>query len=130
MGLENLLDGFAAVAGEHPDSTLVIGGMGPLRDELGLRARNHHLSDRVRFTGFIQEMDLPLAYRAADLSILPSQSLEGFGLTALESLACGTPVLVTPVGGLQEVVSELDTKLVLPDKGVAAIADRLHLFLS
>ena len=130
MGLEYLLDGFAAVAGDYPDSILVIGGTGPLRDELELRARNRHLSNRVRFTGFIPEADLPLAYRAADLSILPSQSLEGFGLTALESLACGTPVLVTPVGGLPEVVSELDTKLLLPDKGVAAIADRLHLFFS
>jgi glycosyltransferase involved in cell wall biosynthesis len=130
MGLENLLDAFAEVAGEHPHAMLVLGGTGALRDKLELRARNHHLSGQVRFTGFIPEMDLPLAYRAADLSILPSQSLEGFGLTALESLACGTPVLVTPVGGLPEVVKQLDTKLILPEKGAAAIADRLHLFFS
>ena len=130
MGLESLLDAFAEVAGEHPDAILVLGGTGPLRDELELRVRNQHLSGQVRFTGFIPETDLPLAYRAADLSILPSQSLEGFGLTALESLACGTPVLVTPVGGLPEVVKQLDTKLILPEKGAAAIADRLHLFFS
>jgi glycosyltransferase involved in cell wall biosynthesis len=130
MGLENLLDAFASVAGEHPDFILVIGGIGPLREELELRARDHHLSNRIRFTGFIPETDLSFAYRAADLSIVPSQSLEGFGLTALESLACGTPVLVSPVGGLPEVVSELNTHLLLPDEEAAAIADRLHLFLS
>jgi glycosyltransferase involved in cell wall biosynthesis len=130
MGLENLLDAFVAVAGEHPDSILVIGGAGPLRDELAAKAREHRLSDRVLFTGFIPETNLPFAYQAADLSIVPSQSLEGFGLTALESLACGTPVLVTPVGGLPEVVRDLDRNLLLPDKGDAAIADRLHLFLS
>jgi glycosyltransferase involved in cell wall biosynthesis len=130
MGLENLLDAFVAVAGEHPDSILVIGGAGPLRDELAAKAREHRLSDRVLFTGFIPETNLPFAYQAADLSIVPSQSLEGFGLTALESLACGTPVLVTPVGGLPEVVRDLDRNLLLPDKGDAAIADRLHLFLN
>lgn len=130
MGLENLLDAFAEVAKEHPDAVLMIGGMGPLRDELEAKAKNYDLTGQVRFIGFIPETDLPLAYRAADLSILPSQSLEGFGLTALESLACGTPVLVTPVGGLPEVVKHLDAKLILPDKGVAAIADRLHLFFS
>jgi glycosyltransferase involved in cell wall biosynthesis len=130
MGLENLLNAFAQVAREHPDAMLVIGGTGPLRDELEVKSKDLDLSLRIRFTGFIPETDLPLAYRAADLSILPSQSLEGFGLTALESLACGTPVLVTPVGGLPEVVKQLDTRLILPDKGADAMADRLHLFLS
>jgi glycosyltransferase involved in cell wall biosynthesis len=130
MGLENLLDAFAEVARDYPDAILVIGGAGTLREQLESLARNRRLSEQVRFTGFIPEPDLPLAYRAADLSILPSQSLEGFGLTALESLACGTPVLVTPVGGLPEVVAGLDTKLMLPDKGVAAVADRLHHFFN
>jgi glycogen synthase len=130
MGLENLLNAFAEVAREHPDAMLVIGGTGPLRDELEVKSKDLDLSLRIRFTGFIPETDLPLAYRAADLSILPSQSLEGFGLTAVESLACGTPVLVTPVGGLPEVVKQLDTRLILPDKGADAMADRLHLFLS
>jgi glycosyltransferase involved in cell wall biosynthesis len=130
MGLENLLDAFAEVAREHADAILMIGGTGPLRDELEVRTKNLDLRDQVRFTGFIPESNLPSAYRAADLSILPSQALEGFGLTALESLACGTPVLVTPVGGLPEVVKQLDTKLILPDKGAAGIADRLHLFFA
>lgn len=130
MGLENLLDAFAAVAGDHPDSVLVIGGTGPLRDELELQAKDHQLSNRVHFTGFIPETDLHFAYQAADLSVLPSQSLEGFGLIALESLACGTPAVVTPVGGLPEVVSQLDPKLVLPDKETSTIADWLNLFLS
>jgi glycosyltransferase involved in cell wall biosynthesis len=130
MGLENLLDAFAEVARDHPAALLVIGGTGPLRQELDLKVNHHQLSAQVRFTGFIPETDLPLAYRAADLSLLPSESLEGFGLSALESLACGTPALVTPVGGLPEVVKHLDTKLILPDKSAAAIADRLHLFFS
>ena len=45
-----------------------------------------------------------MAYRAADMTVVPSQALEGFGLITLESLACGTPVLVSPVGGLPETI--------------------------
>jgi glycosyltransferase involved in cell wall biosynthesis len=99
----------------------VIGGTSPLRDELDIKVRDYHLSDQVGFTGFIPETDLPLAYRAADLSILPSQTLEGFGMTALESLVCGTPVLVTPVGGLPE--------LVLTDSTAGTLAKSLDQFL-
>jgi len=52
-------------------------------------------------------------------------ALEGFGLIAVESLAAGTPVLVTPVGGLPEVVSDLSTNLVLPGSGAEDLADGL-----
>ncbi len=54
--------------------------------------------EHVRLLGFVSDADLPLAYRAADLSIVPSQALEEFGVITLESLAAGMPVLVTLVG--------------------------------
>ncbi len=72
------------------------------------------LGEQIRFAGFISDDDLPSAYAAADFSIVPSDALEGFGLITLESLACGTPVLVTPIGGLPEAVSGLRPDLVLP----------------
>jgi len=50
-------------------------------------------------------------------------ALEGFGLAAVESLAAGTPVLVTPVGGLPEAVTALSPELVLPGTGAQALAD-------
>ena len=62
----------------------------------------------MRLLGFVAEEDLPWLYRACDISIVPSVALEGFGLPTIESLAAGTPVLVTPIGGLPETVSELD----------------------
>src|SRR6185437_14692475 len=68
---------------------------------------------------------LPLFYRAADISIVPSVALEGFGLTAAESLACGTPVLVTPIGGLPEVVTDLSRDLVLEDAEPETLAEGL-----
>ena len=71
-----------------------------------------------------------MAYTAADFSIVPSQALEGFGLITLESLACGCPVLVTPVGGLPEVVQNLDPTLILRGTSREALAEGIHRGLS
>jgi glycosyltransferase involved in cell wall biosynthesis len=130
MGIKDLVDAFAALAREYPDAMLMIGGTGPLREELEDIVRSHRLTGRVKFVGFIPNSDLASAYRAADVSVVPSQSLEGFGLAAIESVACGVPALVTPVDGLPETVGRLDPNLVLPDKSSAAIAERLDKFLS
>jgi glycosyltransferase involved in cell wall biosynthesis len=80
----------------------------------------------VRFLGFVTENDLPLAYAAANLSIVPSSALEGFGLISLESLACGTPVLVTPVGGLPDTVRDLSRDLILKGTSSDDITEGLH----
>lgn len=126
MGLPDLLTAFASIAGDHPDAVLVLAGRGPLEDELHRRAASLGLGGRVFLVGFIPDDDLPLAYAAADFSVVPSESLEGFGLTALESLACGTPVLVTPAGGLPETVTALDPSLVLSGSDVPALASGLQ----
>jgi glycogen synthase len=89
------------------------------------RIQSAGLSQHVNLLGFVPDDELALAYAAADLSIVPSQTLEGFGLITLESLVQGTPVLVTPVGGLPEVVSGLDQTLVMPGKSANTIADSI-----
>lgn len=122
MGLPTLIAAFANIANQHPETLLVIAGRGPIEMELRERASSSGLGERIRFTGFVPDDDLPKVYAAADFSIVPSEALEGFGLTTLESLACGTPVMVTPVGGLPETVSTLDRSLILADKDVSALA--------
>lgn len=126
MGLENLVEAFGKVAVNHPNARLKIGGMGPLRTELEQRVQDCGLTDRVEFLGFIPEGDLATTYAAADLSIVPSSALEGFGLISLESLACGTPVLVTPVGGLPDTVAGLGTDLVLKGTTIDSITAGLR----
>jgi glycogen synthase len=113
MGLENLILAMDAVRRERPDALLLVGGRGRLEPELRALVGRLGLEDSVRLLGYVSEDVLPLAYRAADLSIVPTVALEGFGLTTLESLASGTPVLVTPVGGLPEAVRGLSPDLVL-----------------
>ena len=98
MGLESLIGAIKEVHGRAPEILLLVGGKGQLSKELSARVLSLGLEKNVRFLGFVPDEQLPLAYRAADLTVVPTVTLEGFGLIAVESLAAGTPVLVTPVG--------------------------------
>jgi len=125
VGLEGLIDAMVEVRKSVPDALLLIAGRGVLAAELAARIETKGVANHVRLLGFVADADLPWLYRACDLSIVPSVALEGFGLPTIESLASGTPVLVTPVGGLPETVTELDPALVLPDATVASLADAM-----
>jgi len=123
MGLEDLIDAMAVVKPLVPEVLLVIAGKGPLAAQLQARIVARGLEGNVRLAGFVPDDTVPLWYRAANLSVVPTVSLEGFGLTTIESLAAGTPVLVTPVGGLPEAVAPLSSDLVLPSGGFRAIGE-------
>jgi glycosyltransferase involved in cell wall biosynthesis len=104
---------------------VLIAGRGPIEAELRRQIDELGLADHVRLLGFVPDDELPRAYRAATITVVPTVALEGFGLVVAESFAAGTPCLVTPVGGLPEAVQGLSTQLVLKDTGPTAIADGL-----
>jgi glycosyltransferase involved in cell wall biosynthesis len=123
MGLENLLRAMPRVIERCPDALLVIGGKGPERERLERTIALLGLSDHVRLAGFIPDEALALYYQAADLFVLPTVALEGFGLVTVEALACGTPVLGTPVGATPEILRQLDDRLVTADASPEALAE-------
>jgi glycogen synthase len=125
MGLENLIEAVAAARERIPELLLFVAGRGPLQVELQERIVHYGLEEHVTLLGYVPDDRLALLYRAADLSVVPTVSLEGFGLITLESLAAGTPVLVTPVGGLPEAVSDLSDALVLPDIDPRSMGERV-----
>lgn len=122
MGVSQLIEAFAGIAASYPDVDLYIGGRGEIENRLRHQVGKLGLERRIVFCGFIPDDDLPGHYAAADLSVVPSQALEGFGLVVLEALASGLPVLVTPVGGLPEAVAGLRSSLVLEGTGPASIS--------
>jgi glycosyltransferase involved in cell wall biosynthesis len=115
MGLENLIHAMQDIVKSVPDIILIIGGTGPLKEDLVMMSRRLNLDHHVHFTGFIPEEDLPEYYQAADIFVLPTVELEGFGLVTVEALASGTPVLGTPVGGTQEILGRFDSRFLFQD---------------
>ena len=91
-------------AAKVPEVTLVIVGDGPEQTALHALVRRLGVSDRVRFAGHEDHGSLPRYYSAADTLILAS-SREGMPNVALESMACGTPVIATAIGGTPEIVT-------------------------
>jgi glycosyltransferase involved in cell wall biosynthesis len=123
MGLQNLIYAVKKARSKLPDIYLVLGGQGPLDADLKLLARTLGVEDCIKFTGFIPEELLSDYYRMADIFVLPTLELEGFGLITLEALASGVPVLGTPVGGTVEILSRLDSKYLFKDISSEAMAE-------
>ena len=115
MGLENLLKAFARLSLEESDLYLVIGGRGRLEGVLRALVEQLGIVERVRFVGFVSEEELPAYYQAADLFVLPTVALEGFGLIILEALASGLPVVGTSVGAIPEILGQFDPRFLTSD---------------
>ncbi|MBI5374054.1 MAG: glycosyltransferase family 4 protein [Candidatus Schekmanbacteria bacterium] len=130
MGLENLLYSMKEILKTHNDTLLVIGGEGPLREKLEKIAIGEGISSNVRFTGFVKEEALADFYRGSDFFILPTKSEEGFGLVTVESLACGTPVIGTPVGATPEILGQLSHDLILESAGSIDMAKGIVKWIS
>ncbi|KST65319.1 glycosyltransferase family 4 protein [Mastigocoleus testarum] len=126
VGIDKLLTAFATIRTKIPDVWLAIAGRGPLEAELKQQVKDLELEDRVKFLGFLPDEQLPIAYQAADFSIMPSQSFEGFGLAIVESLACGTPVICTPVGGMPEILTPFSPQLITSSISANSIAKKLE----
>jgi glycosyltransferase involved in cell wall biosynthesis len=130
MGLDKLLMALAQVKQQVPEVWLAIAGKGALRPLLEQQVQDLELEHHVKFLGFLPDEQLPIAYQAADLTVVPSQLLEGFGLILLESLASGTPVLCTPVGGMPEVLTPRFSDCITRSTDEGAIAEHLRELLT
>jgi glycosyltransferase involved in cell wall biosynthesis len=123
MGLENLIKAATIVRERIPEVLFVIVGTGPLAGQLKSLVEQDSLDRHISLVGYVADDLLPFYYRAANLTVVPTTTFEGFGLITLESLASGTPVLVTPVGGLPEAVMGLSDKMILPDLSIDTLAE-------
>ncbi|MFM2311614.1 MAG: hypothetical protein RLZZ04_890 [Cyanobacteriota bacterium] len=129
MGLENLIAAMTQVRDRYPDILLYIAGKGSLADALQTQINELELIDNVKLLGYIPDEQLPFCYRAANFSVVPTVALEGFGLIVVESLAAGTPVLGTPIGGIPEILRPFSADLVFegyqPDQLAQGIIEAL-----
>lgn len=127
-GADLALDAFAALA--DPSAVLLMvggpsGGDGPAElERLHRQVRRLGLGDRVRFVPAVPHAQLARYYRAADVCVVPSRS-ESFGLVALEAAACGTPVVAAAVDGLQSLVDDGHTGVLVGTRDPLQWADAI-----
>jgi glycosyltransferase involved in cell wall biosynthesis len=126
MGLAKLIDAFAEIQSEYPNARLWIAGFGPLLETLQKRVSK--CNGRAEMLGFISDFELRSRYGAADCTVMPSVDLEGFGLSTVESLACGTPVIGSRQGATPEILEPLAENLLY--KSPHELADKMRSILS
>jgi glycosyltransferase involved in cell wall biosynthesis len=130
MGLDVLIDAWPEVVRALPTARLRIAGEGPELFSLQTQVRELGLRESVDFLGALAERRLVQEYQQATVSVVPSVALEGFGLVALESLACGTPVVASRVGGIPSILSRVDEQALVPPADSRSLAAALLRALS
>lgn len=123
-GFEFLIRALAAM----PGTRLLLGGQGPLTEELKRTARDAGVADRVAFLGRIPDAELPAYYHACDVFCLSSiEPAEAFGIVQIEAMAAGRPVVCCELhNGVNWVNRDGVTGLVVPPRDSAALAAALN----
>ena len=112
----------ALIVGGNPDNDVEMERLKSLAAELGI-------ADSVTFTGSVPQAVLPTYYSAADVFTLPSHS-ESFGLAPLEAMACGTPAVVSRVGGLKTFIRSGENGYLVPWRCPESFAQRFDTLLA
>ncbi len=131
-GIDNLLKAMTYLERKEGIKLVVIGGDEHCQTEverLKDLSRSLKIQESVIFLGLVKQEILPFFYSAANLCVVPSY-YESFGLVVLESLACGTPVVATRVGGAESVIRHGETGYVVRNNDSCHLADKIALFLS
>ena len=128
-GVHVLLDAFCKVLAYRDKVKLVVAGKGPADAYLKEYAGNLGIYNRVYFAGFVDDPTRNKLYKCADVACVPSL-YEPFGITALEAMASGTPVVVSDVGGLGEVVRHGVTGMKCYPGNPSSLADNILTLLA
>ena len=118
-GVMNLIEAIPLILGEDKSVRFLIGGGGVLFGEIKERIKGYG-DDRVIVTDFIPHEKIADYLNELKLLVLPSEE-EGLPAIVLEAMACGTPVLATPVGAIPEVIKDGETGFILEDNSAECI---------
>jgi glycosyltransferase involved in cell wall biosynthesis len=120
-GVLNLVEALPKTLEERPDVRVLIIGEGSLKDEIRMMLNSEPLRNKVTFESWVPHAEIPSYLAKLKLLVLPSYT-EGLPNVMLEAMACGTPVLTTPVGAIPHVIKDKETGFFLHDNSAASIA--------
>ncbi len=122
-GVINFVDAIPMILKECPDTEFLIGGPGPLFDEIERQLKRYQVSDKVKLAGWIPHSELPKYLNELKLLVLPSYS-EGLPGIVREAMACGAVVVATSVGGVPDLIRDGETGFILEDNSPEYIAQK------
>lgn len=123
-GVMNFVKAIPLVLKERDDPEFLIGGDGPLFDEIKNKLKNDDSYDKVRITGWITYDEIPKYLTELKIVVLPSYT-EGLSGIVQEAMACGTPVLATPVGGIPDLIKDGKTGFIMENNSPECIAENV-----
>jgi glycosyltransferase involved in cell wall biosynthesis len=123
-GIINFIDTIPLLCQDLPDYSFLIGGDGPLRNEIEYKLTMHGIHDIVRMSGWIGHEKLPEYLNELKLLVVPSFT-EGLPNIMLESFACGTPVLATQVGAIPDIISDGKTGFLMENNTPESIKSNI-----
>ena len=131
MGLNNLIDACYMINQKNPGLAfcLLIVGVGSLEKTLRNQIDKLGMRGKIILVGRVSDADIAFYYEAADLFVLPTLAIEGFGLATIEALASGLPVFGTPVGGTKEILRNIDPNFLFDDTSPDSMSKLLQDFL-
>lgn len=133
-GVSDLLTAISLLTSQFPDITAIIIGEGHDRLTFDAQAEELGIATHVSFPGWVEPLDLPAWYQSADVFVGPSKRspegwIEAQGLTFIEALMAGTPVVATRSGGIVDAIRHEETGLLVEENSpseIAAAVERIH----
>jgi glycosyltransferase involved in cell wall biosynthesis len=117
-----LIDAVSKIVKNYPDIQVLIIGHDQQRDDIIARASQYDLANKVIFTGKLSLREVYQLYSIMNVLVIPSL-YEGFGLTAVEAMAAGLPVIASRVGGLMEIIKDNITGFLIDPQNTNQLAD-------
>jgi glycosyltransferase involved in cell wall biosynthesis len=123
-GLEHFVQALPTILNDQKELRVLIGGDGPLRKNIRASLQDENLMDRTDLPGWISDEDFPNYLNRLQLLVLPSFT-EGLPYIILEAMACGTPVLATPVGAIPDILIDGETGFIMDNNSAECIAENV-----
>jgi glycosyltransferase involved in cell wall biosynthesis len=128
-GVQNFVQALPGILSDQQDLRVFIGGDGELKESIASSLRAEKLVDRVDLAGWISYDDLPRHLNQLRFLVIPSYT-EGLPNILIEAMACGTPVLATPVGAIPAVIRDGETGFIMENNSPECIAKNVMRMLS
>jgi len=128
-GVLNFVEALPKTLKKRPDLTVLIIGEGELEDEIRMLLDRDPLRSKVTFKAWVPHTEISSYLAKLKLLVLPSHT-EGLPNVVLEAMACGTPVLATPVGAVPHIIKDKETGFLIRDNSPEGIAEDIVAILS